>query len=439
MMLPRQVTDRLRGGSAFSIADQFLVSGLNFLVGIVAARVLGVADFGLFTLILMVANLAAVASGHLLTLPMVTLAGTRPHRSSQYFAAIVRMGAAFSAVSGLAVAGIIASLMLVRGESPDPLLLLAAAFLAFGQDTQIIVRRVHFARRAYARALAQDLARIAILVLVVSLYLLAGARPSIFAVLCLIGASALLVALADVARAFAVEVRASLTRAIAGRHWPLSKWMLLMMVVSLGQEQLLWIIVGVELGDAALGGLRAGQYLLGTTHFLLLALENFMPRNAAEEMRREGTAGLRAYLMRQSVLYGGASAVLILAIAVFAEPLLRASFGDAFVAFADITRIFALVYMVIVVRTVWTYYLRTVERTRAVFWAFSTSSATAVALIWPAMAEFGIHGVAWTILAAQTVCLASILAAVAVHGAGARIVSLGNPASLLSSRGSAGK
>lgn len=414
---------RFRGDSAISILDQILVSGLNFSIGIAAARMLGVADFGLFTLILMIANLAGVASGHILSLPMVTLAGSRPNRSEAYFSTILRLGIAVCLGFGLTVGIIIWSIGALRGEPVGAAVIGAAAFLAFGQNIQILVRSVLFVRRSYRMALLLDLQRICLLLsALVGVGFWTDWHVGVAPVLALIGSSALIVALPSLIAAAGTPARPGMALHVLNRHWPLSKWMLLMMLVSLGQEQALWVIVGLQMGDTALGALRAGQYILGTTNFLVLAFENFVPRNAAEEFRRSGERGLRAYLSRQTVIFGGTTALLILLIAIFAQPLLGVFFGQSYEAYADITRILAIAYVATVIRTIWSYYLRSVERTNAIFWSFAVSSATSIAIIYPAIARMGVEGVAWTMCIAQVVCLSLVGIAVAVRSSAASSV-----------------
>ena len=60
-------------------------------------------------------------------------------------------------------------------------------------------------------------------------------------------------------------------------------WLLPMTAVTFAQEQAVTLSLGFFLSDEAVGGLRAGQYLLGATHFIMMALENFLPTNAARK------------------------------------------------------------------------------------------------------------------------------------------------------------
>ena len=115
-----------------------------------------------------------------------------------------------------------------------------------------------------------------------------------------------------------------------------------MVIVSMGQEQVVPLIMGATLGDEAVGGLRAGQYLLGITHFLMMAMENFIPRQASEHFTAGGHKALRNYLMRQTVLIGSATLALILALAIPAEFWMGRVFGaDEAASMGLVTRVVA--------------------------------------------------------------------------------------------------
>src|SRR5690606_12394191 len=154
---------------------------------------------------------------------------------------------------------------------------------------------------------------------------------------------------------------------------------------------------------------------LGVTHFILMAVENFLPRQAAEEYRLGGVVALRSYLMRQTALLGVVTGLLIAAVALPARFWLEIVFGPAYGAYAPLVWIYAATYAVIYVRSIWVYYLRTIEDTRTVFRAFLVSSVMAVLGAWPAIAMFGLVGAASVVLVAHMVCMIWVLAAVRRH------------------------
>ena len=400
----------------YSVASQVFVSGLNFAVGIIAARVLGVTDFGLFALILMMASFTSSFAETLITRPMMTLAGSRAKRSDSYFSSIIMLGLATATLSALAIGLFVVALFGLRGEFADSGLFLAAAFITFSQNIQNIVHFVLFAKRKLKQALCMEILHLGIMAVVIGYLLSYNATVDVATGLNVLAASALISALPFICAGLKARVHLRLLFTVLRRHWPISSWLLLMLLVGVGQEQALWVITNIKFGDEAIGGLRASQYLLGTTHFLVFALENFMPRTAAEEMRKDNVSGLTKYLVTQTKFVGLTSLVLIIPIAIFAEPLLGLVFGQEYVAYADLTRIFALIYAVTIIRGIWIYYLRVVERTRDIFISYVVSSAISLLIIFPMISWFGLTGVALTMLVAQSVLLIAVAIFIVRHG-----------------------
>ena len=399
----------------WSLADQFLVSAGNFALGIIAARLLGVSEFGQFTLILMLAALAGVFVEYIICAPMMTLAGRRNRRSDSYFGSVALLGLLLGMLGGVAVAAVLAGIFTYRDGTVSALLLAATFVATFGQIAHGAARRVLFARRRNLAGLSIDVARFVLLGAVVLALYLTGTTLSAETFLLMLGATALAAALPSLAQILSVRLSRRLLVHVFARHWPIARWLVLMVVVSIGQEQIVWVIVSVSLGDAAVGGLRAGQYLLGITHFIMLALENFIPRNASDAYRTGQAAGLKRFLTRQTLLLGLPTFALLLFVAIPARFWLGTLFGPDYVAYAPILWVWAAAYAVIFVREMWVYYLRTIEQTRGTFSAFALSSAVSVALIYPAILAFGVIGAAIVVLIAHIVSMAYVLALVARH------------------------
>jgi len=398
-----------------SISNQLIISGTNFAVGIVAARVLGVSEFGLFSVILMISMFIGTVEHTLLTLPMMTLAGNRARRSPSYFASIACLGIAASAIGAVVCVLFIAGYSLLRSEPISLGLMLSGAAMTFFRNVQIRVRLVLFANKKGMFSMRLEALRVSVIFLGgVAIYALgiAVTTPVLFWLFAIASLAAIAPALPQM---IAHRVRRDLFRSVLGRHWPIASWILLMLIIGMGQEQAIWVIIGVKLGDQAVGGLRAAQYLLGVSHFVLFALENYMPRRAAEEMRHTGLQGLVRYLSYQSLFLGVASLFVILPIVIFAQPLLALVLGQDYSVYAPIMRIFAIMYLCVIQRTIWIFYLRSVERTRSVFASYIGSSLVAIVTIFPAMHYLGIAGAAWCMTFAQITCLLLIATAVVRH------------------------
>ena len=138
-----------------ALADQGVVSGFGFLSGIVAARLLGIAEFGHFAMILIVLTFAQALHNALITAPMMTLVGARSGVSTAY-AATILTGAFLLCVPG-AVFVVIA--LLIGGMSGETLV--AACALMLAQNLQFTLRRLLFAKGRGVQALLMDFARAA--------------------------------------------------------------------------------------------------------------------------------------------------------------------------------------------------------------------------------------------------------------------------------------
>ena len=405
----------MSGGMGHSVLNQVLVSGFNFAVGIIAARMMGVADFGLFTLIFMIAQLFVVAEGDLLTTPMMTLAGSKARLSRHYYASLFTLAVGATIVSALLMSGFVAIYFFAKGLSPPIALIGAAAFFTFAQNLQIIVRRLLFARKEFNAGVYLEVFRPLLALVLIGIWVFGAFSSSLPMLLVILGLSSLLPVVIAVAGYLDIGADLRMMRALLARHWPISSWFLLLMFVSICQEQAIWTTVGIQVGDEAVGALRSGQYLLGITHILMLSLENFLPRTAAEEFRKGDARALGLYLIRQLSIVGGTSALLIAGIAYFADEIVFLVFGADFAEFGHLVRLFAVVYMIIIIRTVFMQYLRAVEHIRMIFISFCASSAIAIASIYPFLTTYGVEGAVYCMMLTQTACLAGLALGAGMH------------------------
>jgi O-antigen/teichoic acid export membrane protein len=396
----------------WSVADQFMVSAANFAIGILAARALGVAEFGRFAVILIIATMLQAASNVILSMPMMTLAGRRPNRSQGYYWAIMAWNGILSAGASV-VAGLFVVAMFAFRDGAVPWALVgAAALYAAGNSLHFMLRRVLFAQGLGARAFALDAVRYvgtgAGLLLITQL-----GTPTAESVLFALGVPAFVAFLTFLPGLARGRVTRRLMLRVLTRHWPFAKWLLPMTALTILHEQAIFVGVGMMLGDSATGALRSGQYLLGITHFLTMAMENFVPTGAARAYNNGGAASLRTYLTRQMILFGALIGSLILVMAVYAKWWLVIAFGPGYAEFEPLLRIYAASYCCIFIRDVWTHYFRAIERTDIILKAFGWSFVAALVLFYPALRYFGVTGAALVVLAAHAVSMVIMLASVA--------------------------
>lgn len=395
--------------AVLAIANQVLVSGTTFLIGIAAARLLGIEQFGRFAMVLILAAIMQAFQNAYLLMPMLTLVGARAARLKVYYTGIMASNVLLSVAAGLIVTGGFAIGFGWRdGAVPWSFVTAAGAYTA-AQNYLYTVRRMMFARREAMAALWLDISRYGLLFAMLAAVWWSRAAIDLVALLWALTLSALVVVVPYTRKVGVARADRRLLRTIMGRHWPAARWLLPMTVITFLQDQAITLGIGFYLSDEAVGGLRAGQYLLGITHFITMGIDNVVPGGAARALAAGGRVELRRYLLARTVMFAVPVCGLILVLAFNAETALRLAFGPAYAQFAPLLHIFAASYVCIYVRDMGTQYFRAIERTDAVFRAFVVSALVAGLLAVPVLVPYGVTGAALLILATNVVSMLYVL------------------------------
>ena len=284
------------GHALVSTLDQAAVSGFNFLTGIIVARTVDIGSFGRFALVMIAVTLAQSVHNALITAPMMTIVGRRRGQSQSYFASLLVYAALLSLGGGLLVAAFIGGLFAARGDAASPEFVAAAGCVAAAQNLQFTLRRLLFARTAGAGALRMDLSRAGLFVLAAAAWHYGRGTTTVEELLWILAATAVATSLPALRHHLRAVRRGLHLGTVTRRHVPLSRWLLPVVLLTFGQEQAVWIIAGVMLGDTAMGGLRASQYLVGLVLLFLSSTENVIPVAAARALTGGGERGLHRYL-----------------------------------------------------------------------------------------------------------------------------------------------
>ncbi|MFE1601177.1 lipopolysaccharide biosynthesis protein [Methylobacterium sp. ID0610] len=400
-----------------SLADQGVVSGFGFLSGIAAARLLGIAEFGSFALVLIVLSFAQGLHNALITAPMMTLSGTRGRVSGTY-AASVLAGAVLLSLPGAAFVVVALSL---SGEPSIPGLVAATA-LMLAQNIQFTLRRLLFARGEGMLALGMDLARAASFPLAGGLVWLEHGAMDGVGYVWLLAATSLATTLPFVigfARPAIRSPRRLHVVALTRRHMPIARWLLPIVFVTFAQEQFVWIAAGSALGLDALGGLRAAQYLVGTVLLLLAATENVLPVAAARAYAAGGEAALKRSLLRAGLRLGLPIGAILLVLAGPAGFWLGLIFGQDYAAYAHCLQILSLGVVLVLLRDLTAHYFRAKQNTRVIFLSLAVSMGVSLALVWPLITYAGVTGAASAVIAGHAASLLSLVAAMRRGGGAA--------------------
>jgi O-antigen/teichoic acid export membrane protein len=391
---------------SWALADQTMVSGVNFLTGILLARHLGLRGFGVFTLAWMAVLFVNSLQMALVVSPMMSIGPKQgPDEAPAYYGAVLAQQAIFAVLSFglLLLAASAGGALNPRWQIQALALPLSAAAFAF--QMQDFLRRYFFTRGRGASAFANDavsyLGQLALLV-----YLFGACGLDTAGALWVIaGTSAAAVCLG------ALECRrlawhAGRFYAVMARHWNFARWLTASALLQWTTGNLFIVVAGGLLGATSVGALKAAQNVLGVTHILFQGLDNIVPARAAQIYAQSGVAELLAYLRR--VTWAGVVPTTSIALLAAAVPAfwLRLFYGEAYLAYGYVLRWYALIYVVIFFGLPLRAGLRALEHTRPIFASYACATVFSLAACYPMVEWLGLYGVLGGILLTQLAMIA---------------------------------
>lgn len=376
----------------WALADQALVSGVNFLTGILLARFLGLDGFGRFTLAWMAVQFVNSLQHAMINAPMMSIGPKQaPGDAPAYFGAVLVQQAAFAALGfALLWAGGVASGAIVPDWRLAAIALpTAAAGAAF--QAQDHLRRVFFTQGRPGAAFASDALRYGGQIVLIVALAVAGDLDA---------ASALWVIAAVAGLAFVVSFplverpawRAGVFAATLARHWRFARWLGASALMHWLSANVYTLIAGALLGTGAVGALRAAQNLMGVMHIVFQGLENVVPARAVRHLRDGGIEALRGFLVRLGGVMVAATAVVALVAAATPAFWLELIYGPGFAGYGGILRWYAAIYVVLAFALPLRAGLNALENTKPIFVANLAAFVFAALGCYGFIKVFGLFG-----------------------------------------------
>ncbi len=385
----------------WALADQTMVSGVNFLTGIMLARYLGLEEFGRFTLAWMVVLFAASIQHAAINSAMMSIAPKQPEADAPaYYGAVMVQQVVLGILTFALVWAGVALSDLIFAEWRVAGLALPLACAAIALQFQDFLRRYFFTRGRGMNAFTNDavrfLGQLAVLVWLFQVMPMDSAK-----VLWVIAIAAAIATLYGSFLIETIEWAPDMFRAIASRHWNFSKWMTASALMQWTAGNLFIIAAGALFGATAVGALKAAQNLMGIMHILFYGLDNVVPVRAALYYRRGGKKALVTYLRRVALLGGLATGAVAVIAAAAPEFWLALVFGEQYTGFGYILRWYAVIYLAIFIGLPLRSGLRALEDTRPIFFGYAVATIIAVTSVYPLLTGLGITGAVVGILLVQ--------------------------------------
>lgn len=364
----------------WALADQVLVSGANFLTGIILARSLGPAIFGVFVVLQSVMlyvnafQVSLIISPMLSTVPKLDVA-----RRDDHLRGVLALQFVLSVVLALAVWLLGLAGYLIAGHealTARTMGALASAVLMF--QLQDWLRRFYFVHQRARAACLNDMLSYGSQVLLLLWATLDDTLDLELTLWIMALTSACAFFLGFLMASAALRPAFGHARAVLREGWRAGRdYFLAWQMQWLGTQGVLLAGAGL-IGAQAAGGVRAAQNIIGPINILFQAMDNTVPVAAARNFAEGGLPALSRYLWRNTA-WGSALLLPVMLLLTFAaDPLTRFVYGSQYVAYsALVVWQAAAMFLQFYVRQV-TYFLRTVEATAVIMRMGAVIAVTSV-------------------------------------------------------------
>ena len=389
----------------WALADQAMVSGVNFLTSILLARFLGIEEFGRFVLAWLAVLFINSLQHAIINSPMMSIGPKQAKKEiPSYYGAIVTQQVIFSFTAALLLYGgvILSGIVFPEWGVEGLALPLTIASLAF--HTQDFLRRYFFTRGRASVAFAIDAIRyLGQFVVLICLFKFSPEIMDATNALWVISLTAIVAATTGAFFFERIDFNTLSLRAITGRHWNFSKWLTASALMQWTTVNLFLIGAGVLLGAASVGALKAAQNILGITHIFFQGLENIVPARAASQLHQHGTQALSKYLKKVAIFGGMATAAVGMVASLFPEYWLQLFFGPEYSGNGYLIRWYAVVYLA----TFFSFSIQAgilaLEKSKVIFKSYVYMTLFSIVAVLPLTSQLGLTGVMTGILTVNLV------------------------------------
>lgn len=377
----------------WTVFDQALVSGVNFLTGVLLARFLGMAEFGWFSIIWMVILFINSFQTAMIISPMMSIGPKQaPHEESVYYGAVLLQQIGFTMLSSLVlVFAAVASSVLYPAWRLEAFLWPVLA-VTISAQLQEYIRRYFFTRLQSRLAFINDaISYLGQLIILILCY-----QAGYFSIDIVLWITALTSMIAVCSALPQLKWQACSRQhliQIIGRHLQFSKWLLASNIMTWLSGNYLLASAGALLGVTAVGILKACQNIVGIIHILFYALGNIVPVRTGRILSDSTLSAMERYLGRALGVGGLLTLLLALPALLIPGTVLRCLYGATFQPWGGILFLYGWVYLIMFMNQIITFALRTLEETRPIFMGYLLTALCSIALAPWLISTFGLYGV----------------------------------------------
>jgi len=401
--IPFQRVYEKHSSTALVYADQLLVSGFNFLIGIVIARLLGIHGYGVYSLAWMGVLIASSFQQAFVIIPMQTFLLKKSGKEKYDYAGSLLIQQLVLSLAASVLSFVALYVLSHFLHYPDlDTLIWSFPFVVFSYLMQDYFRKFYLNIGRNSLSILMDgIAYCGFTAIVLALSFVTELKVShIFLIM---ASTFLYAALLGLIKYPSIQLRMPQFNQHVKENWRFSKWLVASSVLQWFSGNYFILAAGSVLGPIAVGAVRMAQNIVGVTHVIFLAMENTVPTRASLIFHHNGTQALKKYLSKFTKRMGLAVLLLLVFIGLFASFLIKLIYGPEFIMYANVLIGICVVYLFVFIGYPMRFALRAMEYTSSIFFAFVLTSIVSVIIAIPLLNWLGIMGVIAGLLLTQLI------------------------------------
>ncbi len=360
----KNIINKLVSPAIISLGDQFLLSGTNFLTGILIARLSGLPAFGSYSLLALYLLFPLGIQQAFVISPMQKNgASLLPAKLSGYLKQLLFIQFLYSFISAVAV-----GMVFSQSDNQNIISPINAALFVFASLTYETARKMAYLLHTKQGIIGGSL--IGNLLPFVIFFINPLFEINLFIQLQAIAYLLALVSVLPVLRV-PVSYRLYILLKLHARH---SSWLVATSLLQWFSGNLFLLWGGSLLGMGSLGALRMAQNMMGLLNVVLLSLENHLPLELATLLRNRNTETFRMVFKQFYTKYATAGFFLLLLLFVASPYLIQFFYGTGLIKYTFVLRGFIIVYLFVIAGTPLRITLRVASRQQYIFAGYLLSA-----------------------------------------------------------------
>jgi O-antigen/teichoic acid export membrane protein len=386
----------------FTFADQALVSGVNFLLGILLARFMGVESYGVFALAWMSVLFAASLQQAFVIAPLYTLGPKQANKQAwltgqNTIQLLISLGMIPLIFFGTTI------LSFFYPQWNMPLLPTILSLLVAVHLFNDYLRRVNFLNHSPKKALIMDVIGYGLQPLLIALLWNMNLLSISTALISVLLANVLSIAFALFTNRFEVSTQ-GLGLSLKA-NWDYSKFLIGTAILQWFSGNYFMLVAAAVIGPVAIGAVRIAQNIMGVLHVIFIALENIVPVKAAEALNAGGTQSMMQFFKKVS-LQTAVPVFGLIGLIAWQRSLILELLYDSFLELnASLLLAFCGIYVLVYLGTQLRFIIRTVEKNQRVFLSYIITSALSLISANYIIQTFDVMGVVFGIAAVQIISI----------------------------------